>query len=286
MKMAINFKALRLHLILLGVMLFIGLIFGCTSKKEKANKLYNEAITLDRQGKEEESLMKLEEIVLKYPETDISIKANETLKVRGIIVGELKKYLTELKIKSIENALKLFYLDNGFYPSTEQGLKALLKEPTIGEIPMNWREDGYLENSDLITITDSWGNKIVYHTPEIYQGIDFNSLKNMIDFINKGIKITHFDTDTNTKEINVEGETNSFESVDNLVIELKKVKHKKYKDVKIKNVKLMAKNKIFFQIKIDFRYPDYYKLISYGPDKIESEDDIKKVFEGKPLHWR
>ena len=94
MKMAINFKALRLHLILLGVMLFIGLIFGCTSKKEKANKLYNEAITLDRQGKEEESLMKLEEIVLKYPETDISIKANETLKVRGIIVGELKKYLT------------------------------------------------------------------------------------------------------------------------------------------------------------------------------------------------
>ena len=49
------------------------------------------------------------------------------------------------QIKNFETALKLFKLDNGFYPSTEQGLEALIEEPTSGKIPHKYREGGYLD---------------------------------------------------------------------------------------------------------------------------------------------
>ena len=54
----------------------------------------------------------------------------------------------KMDIKSIESALKLYKIDNGSYPTTEQGLIALLKKPETPPIPMKWREGGYLDGND------------------------------------------------------------------------------------------------------------------------------------------
>ena len=68
-----------------------------------------------------------------------------------------------LQIKNFETALKLFKMDNGFYPSTEQGLAALIAKPETGQTPMNYKEGGYLEKKKLPL--DSWGNPYVYISP-------------------------------------------------------------------------------------------------------------------------
>lgn len=47
-------------------------------------------------------------------------------------------------IKAIEQALHLYKLDNGFYPTTDQGLEALVAPPTSGMVPKRWNPDGYL----------------------------------------------------------------------------------------------------------------------------------------------
>lgn len=70
------------------------------------------------------------------------------------------------QIKNFEQALKLFYVDNGFYPSTEQGLAALVEKPSIGRIPQRWREGGYLESRSVPK--DPWGNPYVYISPGIH----------------------------------------------------------------------------------------------------------------------
>lgn len=71
----------------------------------------------------------------------------------------------KIQIKNFETALKLFKMDNGFYPSTEQGLESLITEPTIGRIPKNYRKSGYLEQKKLPI--DPWGNPYVYISPGV-----------------------------------------------------------------------------------------------------------------------
>ncbi|MBI5504901.1 MAG: type II secretion system major pseudopilin GspG [Deltaproteobacteria bacterium] len=61
-------------------------------------------------------------------------------------------------ISAIEQALNLYKLDSGSYPTSEQGLEALVEEPTRGEIPRNWREDGYLERVP----PDPWNNDFLF----------------------------------------------------------------------------------------------------------------------------
>ncbi len=61
-------------------------------------------------------------------------------------------------IKAIEEALALYKLDSSRYPTTEQGLLALIEQPTTGDIPRRWREDGYLERVPL----DPWDNEFIF----------------------------------------------------------------------------------------------------------------------------
>ncbi len=68
-----------------------------------------------------------------------------------------------IQIKNFETALRLFKMDNGFYPSTEQGLEALISPPSIGEIPENYRPGGYLEKKRISS--DPWGNEYIYISP-------------------------------------------------------------------------------------------------------------------------
>jgi len=62
---------------------------------------------------------------------------------------EARQAKARIMIEGIETALKLYRLDNGFYPSTDQGLQALVEASTIPPIPRNWREGGYLEKGKV-----------------------------------------------------------------------------------------------------------------------------------------
>ena len=76
---------------------------------------------------------------------------------------EARQAKARMQIESLETALKLYKLDNGSYPSTEQGLQALVEAPTVGNLPRKWREGGYLEKGKVPQ--DPWGNDYVYLSP-------------------------------------------------------------------------------------------------------------------------
>lgn len=76
---------------------------------------------------------------------------------------EAKVTEAKVQIRNLETALKLYKLDSGVYPSTEQGLNALVEKPASGEIPRNWREGGYLEKKKVPA--DPWGNPFTYVSP-------------------------------------------------------------------------------------------------------------------------
>ncbi len=61
-------------------------------------------------------------------------------------------------ILAIQSALDLYKLDNGYYPSTDQGLQALVSKPTSEPIPRNWKSDGYLQQLPQ----DPWGQAYQY----------------------------------------------------------------------------------------------------------------------------
>ena len=60
-------------------------------------------------------------------------------------------------------ALDLFYLDNGFYPTTEQGLKALVEKPTTGPAADKWGQRRYLDSESIPL--DPWGHEYFYQCP-------------------------------------------------------------------------------------------------------------------------
>ena len=79
----------------------------------------------------------------------------------------------KVQIKNIETALKLYKLDSGSYPSTEQGLTALVAKPTVGLIPKNYKSEGYLESKKIPK--DPWGNDYIYLSPGEHGDFDIYS---------------------------------------------------------------------------------------------------------------
>lgn len=71
-------------------------------------------------------------------------------------------------VGTINQALKLYRLDIGRYPTTEQGLKALVERPTSEPIPQNWKTGGYLSSVPK----DPWGNPYQYSNPGTRGEID------------------------------------------------------------------------------------------------------------------
>jgi general secretion pathway protein G len=80
----------------------------------------------------------------------------------------------KMQIESLETALKLYKLDNGAYPTTEQGLKALVEAPAAGNLAKNWRPGGYLEKGKVPK--DPWGNEFIYVSPGSHGDFDLSSL--------------------------------------------------------------------------------------------------------------
>ena len=71
-------------------------------------------------------------------------------------------------LASIMQALKLYKLDNQRYPSTDQGLQALVSKPTSMPVPPNWKSAGYLERLPM----DPWGNPYQYLFPGVHGELD------------------------------------------------------------------------------------------------------------------
>ncbi|MCG6869900.1 MAG: type II secretion system major pseudopilin GspG [Gammaproteobacteria bacterium] len=75
-------------------------------------------------------------------------------------------------IRAMEAALNLYRLDNYSYPSTEQGLEALISQPTTPPEPPNWKEGGYVDRMPR----DPWGNDYQYLSPGENGAFDLYSL--------------------------------------------------------------------------------------------------------------
>ena len=104
--------------------------------------------------------------------------------ILGILVGwvalnimgkpdEARQLKARMDIASLETALKMYRLDNGLYPTTEQGLEALISPPSVGKLALKWREGGYLEKKKVPK--DPWGNEYIYLSPGIHGDFDIIS---------------------------------------------------------------------------------------------------------------
>jgi general secretion pathway protein G len=86
---------------------------------------------------------------------------------------EARQMKAKVQMESIETALRLYKLDNGDYPTTEQGLQALVEPPTVGALPRAWREGGYLEKGKMPK--DPWENDYIYLCPGLHGDFDLIS---------------------------------------------------------------------------------------------------------------
>lgn len=77
---------------------------------------------------------------------------------------EAKIQTAKTQMKIYKSALDMYKLDNGDYPTTAQGLRALVQKPTTEPVPKNFRPNGYL-NTDTVK-KDPWNNPYVYEYPD------------------------------------------------------------------------------------------------------------------------
>ncbi|MFT5692892.1 MAG: general secretion pathway protein G [Oceanicoccus sp.] len=76
----------------------------------------------------------------------------------------------EADFKAIETTLKIYRLDNYSYPTSDQGLEALVERPTVDPIPANWKKNGYLSSLPV----DPWGRPYNYLSPAEYGSGEFD----------------------------------------------------------------------------------------------------------------
>ncbi len=86
---------------------------------------------------------------------------------------EARRMKARIQVESIETALKLYKLDNGSYPTTDQGLQALVEAPQVDTLAKGWRKGGYLEKGKVPK--DPWDNDFVYLSPGINGDLDLSS---------------------------------------------------------------------------------------------------------------
>ena len=101
--------------------------------------------------------------------------------ILGILIGivapqfmdepeKAKRVKAKVQISSLESALKAYKLDNGVYPTTEQGLLALVEAPSNAK---SWRKNGYLAKRKVPA--DPWDNEYIYLSPGIHGDFDIIS---------------------------------------------------------------------------------------------------------------
>ncbi len=85
---------------------------------------------------------------------------------------EARVQKVQADFKSIETALKIYRLDNYVYPTTEQGLEALVEASSLDPVPRNFKKGGYLPELPL----DPWGRPYLYLSPGENGEVDIYSL--------------------------------------------------------------------------------------------------------------
>src|SRR5690606_14493929 len=97
----------------------------------------------------------------------------------GIVVPNVMDNLDKANVQkaradfsSLQTALKLYRIDNFTYPTTEQGLEALVTKPSIAPVPRNYKESGYIDTLNK----DPWGNDYQYMSPGEGHEYDIYSL--------------------------------------------------------------------------------------------------------------
>ena len=85
---------------------------------------------------------------------------------------QARKIKAKQDIRALEGALNLYKLDNFVYPTTDQGLEALVSPPSITPEPPNWKQGGYIKRLQK----DPWGNEYMYLNPGQQGEIDIYSL--------------------------------------------------------------------------------------------------------------
>ena len=78
-----------------------------------------------------------------------------------------------VQIENLSSALKMYKIDNGRYPTTEQGLDALVNEPQGGDAPKKWKKGGYLSKKQVPK--DPWDNDYIYVSPGVHDDFDLSS---------------------------------------------------------------------------------------------------------------
>jgi general secretion pathway protein G len=86
---------------------------------------------------------------------------------------EAKVTQARVQMEGLETALKLYKMDSSVYPTTEQGLAALVEKPETNPVPRKWRKGGYLEKN--IVPKDPWGNEYIYISPGVHGDYDIIS---------------------------------------------------------------------------------------------------------------
>ena len=89
------------------------------------------------------------------------------------VIGRLRQAKPQkalIDIKQMGLALDMYAADNGMYPTTEQGLDALIRKPTSQPEPMNWIE-AYVEPTKFL---DPWGVQYIYENPSNHEGYDYD----------------------------------------------------------------------------------------------------------------
>jgi general secretion pathway protein G len=86
---------------------------------------------------------------------------------------EARRTKAALQIGGLETGIKMYKLDNGVYPTTEQGLQSLVEPPSTGRLAPKWREGGYLDSRKVPK--DPWGNDFVYLSPGLNGDFDLSS---------------------------------------------------------------------------------------------------------------
>jgi len=96
----------------------------------------------------------------------------------GLVVPKLlekperaRRTKAAIQIESLKQSLGMFKLDNGFFPSTEQGLEALVEKPENGREPKKYAKGGYIEKVPV----DPWDNPYVYLSPGAHGDYDLIS---------------------------------------------------------------------------------------------------------------
>jgi general secretion pathway protein G len=81
---------------------------------------------------------------------------------------EAKIVRAKQDITTLESALDLYRLDNGFYPSQNQGLDSLVAQPSTPPVPHHWKSGGYIKRLPM----DPWGRPYEYRNPGTHHEID------------------------------------------------------------------------------------------------------------------